>query len=81
MATINPAMPALAPAVPRRPVSLRIGLALAAAFTVLNAIPAVSEIGLDGSAWDILVIFLAIYCPLTALVTLALVPLAWNGLC
>lgn len=79
MATINPAMPALAPAVPRRPVSLRIGLALAAAFTVLNAIPAVSEIGLDGSAWDILVIFLAIYCPLTALVTLALVPLAWYG--
>lgn len=79
MSTITPAMPALAPASPRHPLQLRIGLALAAVFTVLNAIPAVSEVGLDGTAWDVLVVFLAIYCPLTALATLALVPLAWNG--
>lgn len=64
---------------PRRPVSLRVGLVMAALFSVLNAIPAVAEIGLDGTAWDVLVIFLAIFCPLSAIATLVLLPLAWRG--
>ncbi|MCB0910655.1 MAG: hypothetical protein KDB60_03450 [Propionibacteriaceae bacterium] len=79
MSTLSPATAAFAGAGPRRPRSLRIGLVLAALFTVLDAIPAVSEIGLDGTAWDVLVIFLAIFCPLSALATLILLPFAWHG--
>lgn len=64
---------------PRHPVALRVGLVMAALISVLNAIPAVFDIGLDGTPWDILVIFLAILCPVIAVATLALVPFAWTG--
>jgi hypothetical protein len=63
---------------PRHPIALRVGLILAALISVLNAIPAL-DVGLDGSPWDILVIFLAVFCPAIALATLALIPFAWNG--
>ena len=64
---------------PRRPALLRIGLILCALLAVLSAIPAVAEIGFDGSAWDILVVAMAIVLPLIALATVALVPIAWRG--
>ena len=63
----------------RHPVALRFGLVLAALISILNAIPAVSDIGLDGSPWDILVIFLAIFCTVIAILTVVLLPFAWNG--
>ena len=63
----------------RHPAALRFGLVLATLISILNAIPAVSEIGLDGTPWDVLVIFLAMFCPAIAIATVVLVPFAWNG--
>lgn len=64
---------------PRHAGMLRTGLVIAIVISVLNAIPAVAEIGLDGSPWDILVIFLAIFCPVVAVATIVLSVLAWHG--
>lgn len=64
---------------PRNAGMLRTGLVLAIVLSVLSAIPAVAEIGLDGTPWDILVIFLAIFCPVVAVATIVLSILAWNG--
>lgn len=63
----------------RHPARLRVGLVLSVLLAVLSAIPAVSEIGLDGSAWDVLVIALAVVMPAIALATIVLTPLTWTG--
>ena len=63
---------------PRR-VPLRIGLVLAVLGSVVAAIPAVAEIGLDGSIWDVVVVALAVLCPAVAIAIIILTPLAWNG--
>ena len=60
-------------------VLLRIGLVLAALGSVVSAIPAVAEIGLDGSIWDVVVIALAVLCPAVAITIIVLTPFAWNG--
>lgn len=80
-ATANHSAPsdAASNASPRKPGLLRIGLVLCALLAVLSAIPAVSEIGLDGTEWDILVIAMAIVMPLIAIATIALVPFGWSG--
>lgn len=62
-----------------RRVPLRIGLVLAALLTVAGAVPAVAEIGFDGTPWDVVVVLVAIGSPLIAIATLVLVPLAWHG--
>ncbi len=62
-----------------RPIPLRIGLILAAVLTVGGALPAVLDIGFDGSGWDIVVVLVAVASPIIALATLVLVPLSWNG--
>lgn len=68
------------PATPRpRLIALRVGLILSILGSILAAIPAVSEIGLDGSVWDVIVIALAIACPAIAVALIVLTPFAWNG--
>ena len=62
----------------RRAVPLRIGLVLATLLAVAGAVPALM-IGLDGSAWDPIVIIIAVLSGGVALGTLALVAFAWNG--
>jgi hypothetical protein len=62
-----------------RLVPLRIGLVIAALLLISNAIPAVSEIGLTGSGWDVVVITLAIVTPLIALGAVVFGILAWRG--
>lgn len=66
-------------AVPTRRRSLRIGLVLAALLAVGGAVPAVAEIGFDGTGWDAVVVLVAIVSPAIAVATLVLVPLAWHG--
>ncbi|WP_062462675.1 hypothetical protein [Demequina soli] len=61
-----------------RPTPLRAGLALAAVLLVVGAIPAL-DVGLDGSAWDPVVIAFAVLAAGMTLATLVLVPLAWHG--
>ena len=79
-ATVSPAAAVAAAADrPRHPVALRSGLILAVVVSGLSAIPAVGEIGLDGTAWDVLVIFLAILTPIIALTAIVLLPFAWTG--
>lgn len=63
----------------RHAVPLRIGLILGAALLVLSAIPAVSGVGLVGTAWDIVVVALAILAPLAAIGAVVLLPFAWHG--
>lgn len=65
-------------ATPRRGL-LRMGLVLSALGSAVSAVPAVAEVGLDGSAWDVVVIALAILCPAIALTIVVLTPFAWNG--
>ncbi|NNC13251.1 hypothetical protein HII28_15350 [Planctomonas sp. JC2975] len=64
---------------PRHPVALRIGLVLAALVSILNALPAVTDIGLNGTPWDAVVIGLAVLTPAIAIATLVLLPFAWMG--
>ncbi|THG28539.1 hypothetical protein [Naasia lichenicola] len=63
----------------RRPISLRIGLILGVVLLVASAIPAVSDIGFDGSGMDVVVVLLAILMPAMALAAIVLVPFAWSG--
>lgn len=62
-----------------RPVPLRIGLVLGTLLALASVPSATFDIGFDGTAWDALVLFLAIFTPAVALVSLVLVPFAWNG--
>lgn len=62
-----------------RPGLLRTGLVLGTLIQLSAVPPATFEIGLDGSAWDVLVVFLAIFAPVVALASLILTVLAWKG--
>ena len=59
--------------------ALRTGLALCILLTVLPTIPAVFDIGFDGSGWDIVVVVVAVLSPAIMIATLLLVPVAWKG--
>ena len=73
-------MSAAVPSAPRPAlIPLRICLVLSILGAILAAIPAVAEIGLDGSIWDVVVIALAVACPAVALALIVLTPLAWNA--
>ena len=63
----------------RRPIVLRIGLVLAIVLSLGGAIPAVFEIGFDGTGWDVVVVLVAIVSPLILVATIVLVPFAWRG--
>jgi hypothetical protein len=65
--------------VARRPVILRIGLVLAALLAVGGTIPAVFDIGFDGTGWDVVVVLVAIISPLILVATVVLLPFAWRG--
>lgn len=79
MSSLTSAAPAVAHDRPQHPIALRSGLVLGAAALILSAIPAVGEIGFDGTGWDVLVAAMAVLCPAAALAALALLPFAWNG--
>ena len=63
----------------RRPVLLRIGLVLAALLCLGGTIPAVFDIGFDGTSWDVVVVLVAIASPAILVATVVLLPFAWNG--
>lgn len=65
--------------VARRPVVLRIGLILAALLALGGTIPAIFEIGFDGTGWDVVVVLVAIVSPLILVGTVVLLPFAWKG--
>ncbi|MDN5725994.1 MAG: hypothetical protein L0G99_08710 [Propionibacteriales bacterium] len=75
----SPPISAPANGSPQRPRTLRTGLVLSLLLLVVGAIPAVTDFGLDGSAWDVVVIIAAVIAPSMAIATLLLVPFAWNG--
>lgn len=63
----------------RRPAVLRAGLILAVLLSVGGTIPAIFDIGFDGTGWDVVVVLVAIVSPLILVVTVVLVPFAWKG--
>lgn len=73
MSTVTPAR------VTHRLTLVRVGLVLAVLLSIGGAIPAVFDIGFDGTGWDVVVVIVAIVSPLILVATVALVPFAWNG--
>lgn len=65
--------------VARRPVALRAGLVLSVLLALGGTIPAVFDIGFDGTGWDAVVVVVAIVSPLILVATLVLLPSAWRG--
>lgn len=65
--------------VARRPIVLRIGLVLAALLALGGTIPALFDIGFDGTGWDTVVVLVAIFSPVILVGTVVLLPFAWKG--
>lgn len=63
----------------RRPAALHAGLILAVLLLVGGTIPALLDIGFDGTAWDVVVVLVAIVSPAILVATIVLLPFAWNG--
>lgn len=68
-----------APLPESRRAALRTGLVLCMLLTVLATIPAVFDIGFDGSGWDVVVVVVAVLSPALMIATLVFVPFAWKG--